>query len=162
MGPGALGLCATRETGHYRWGQDARQVFIALPHQDDGRARARAVYPGCCAWRPRAGSRADQPDASDVFAKLRPGAQVNAAEYAGLLEATRALALLTLRNLGRQGMDADLPDETESLHVGRYAAALRFMEQNAHRPELIRRPSPKVQAARAQECMPHLRPKARR
>ena len=67
---------------------------------------------------------------------LRPGAQVNAAEYAGLLEATRALALLTLRNLGRQGMDADLPDETESLHVGRYAAALRFMEQNAHRPEL--------------------------
>lgn len=136
MGPGALGLCATRETGHYRWGQDTRQVFIALPHQDVMAALGRepstqVVVPARCALAPALTSQMHQ-----MSLLLRPGAQVNAAEYAGLLEATRALALLTLRNLGRQGMDADLPDETESLHVGRYAAALRFMEQNAHRPEL--------------------------
>jgi len=48
----------------------------------------------------------------------------------------RWLALLALRNLGHQGADVDLPDLTESLHAGRRAAALRFMEQHAHRHEL--------------------------
>lgn len=62
--------------------------------------------------------------------------RVDAAEYAGLLEATRALALLTLRNLGRQGLQADLADTQDSLHLGRYAAAMRFMELHAHRTEL--------------------------
>ena len=66
-GPGALSLCAPREAGAYRWGQGARQVFLALP---------------------------------------------------------------------RQGAAADLPDLHECLHTGRHAAALRFMEQQAHRHDL--------------------------
>ena len=41
-----------------------------------------------------------------------------------------------LRNLGRQGAAADLPDLHECLHTGRHAAALRFMEQQAHRHDL--------------------------
>ena len=44
--------------------------------------------------------------------------------------------MLTLRNLGRQGDAGDLPDVTESLHAGRRAAALRFMESHAHRHDL--------------------------
>ena len=62
--------------------------------------------------------------------------KIDSTEYAGLLQATRALALLTLRNLGRQGTAVDLPDLSESLHAGRHAAALRFMELHAHRHDL--------------------------
>ena len=41
------------------------------------------------------------------------------------------------RGLGRrQGDGIDLPDHNECLHAGRVAAALRFMELNAHRHEL--------------------------
>ena len=65
----------------------------------------------------------------------RPG-QLDDVEYGGVLDATRALALLMLRNLGRQGLGADLPDLNECLHAGRHAAALRFMEQQAHRHDL--------------------------
>ena len=136
MGAGAMGLCATRETGHYRWGQGTRQAFIALPHGDVqavlGREPATVVVaPARCALAP---ALASQMQHLDLL--LRPGAPVDAAEYAGLLDATRALALLALRNLGRQGEAADLPDLAESLHAGRHAAALRFMEQHAHRHEL--------------------------
>ena len=66
---------------------------------------------------------------------LRQGT-LDASECAALLDATRALALLMLRNLGRQGLGADLPDLNECLHAGRHAAALRFMEQQAHRHDL--------------------------
>ena len=63
---------------------------------------------------------------AEQLADLRSRATVDKiTEYAGLLDATRALALLTLRNLGRQGAGVDLPDPTESLHAGRHAAALR-------------------------------------
>jgi transcriptional regulator GlxA family with amidase domain len=67
---------------------------------------------------------------------VRQPEKVDSVEYAGLLAATEALALLTLRNLGRQGCQVDLPDTTESLDAGRRAAALRFMELAAHRHDL--------------------------
>jgi len=136
MDLGAMGLCVTREAGHYRWGQGTRQAFIALPYGDVRAALGRepatqVVTPARCALAPALASQMGH-----MALLLRPGARLDAAEYTGLLDATRALALLTLRNLGRQGMGTDLPDPAGSLHAGRRAAALRFMEQHAHRHAL--------------------------
>jgi len=133
-GPGALSLCAPREAGTYRWEQGACQVFLALPRQDVhaalGQEPATQLLGARCALAPALSSQMRH-----AALLLRHGA-MDATEYAGLLDATRALALLTLRNLGRQGAAADLPDQAESLHAGRHAAALRFMEQQAHRHDL--------------------------
>jgi len=134
-GPGALSLCAPREAGVVRWGQAAQQVFLTLPRQDVFTALGRDPYTllvsSQCALAPALASQMNH-----MALLVHQGDRVDATEYAGLLDATRALALLTLRNLGRQGACTDLPDTTESLHAGRRAAALRFMEQHAHRHEL--------------------------
>ena len=135
-GPGAMGLCATREAGHFRWTQDTRYAFIALPHSDVQTALGRepatqAIATARCALAPTLAGHMNH-----VTTLLRQRAQVNDAEYASLLDTTRALALLMLRNLGRQGHAADLPDQSESLRAGRRAAALRFMELHAHRHDL--------------------------
>ena len=131
-GPGALSLCAPREVGAFRWGQGARQVFLTLPRQDVFTALGREPYTllmtSHCALAPALASQMNH-----MAHLVHQSDRVDAAEYAGLLDATRALALLTLRNLGRQGAATDLPDLTESLHAGRRAAALRFIERHAHR-----------------------------
>ncbi|MFT4195043.1 helix-turn-helix domain-containing protein [Ottowia sp.] len=133
---GMLGLYAPRQEGCYRWGEGARQTYVALPRslvlgtlgREPGNLllapRRCALAPALAAQLAHLGLLARQPD------------RVSAQEYAGLLDATRALALLTLRNLGRQGEAVDLPDLLEDLHAGRYVAALRFMEQHAHRHAL--------------------------
>ncbi len=133
-GPGALSLCAPREAGAYRWGQGARQVFLALPRQDVaaalGQEPSTRLLSARCALAPALSSQMGH-----AALLLRQGT-LDASECAALLDATRALALLMLRNLGRQGVDTDLPDLHESLHAGRRAAALRFMELHAHHHEL--------------------------
>ncbi len=133
-GPGALSLCAPREAGAYRWGQGARQVFLALPRQDVaaalGQEPSTRLLSARCALAPALSSQMGH-----AALLLRQGT-LDASECAALLDATRALALLMLRNLGRQGAAADLPDLHECLHTGRHAAALRFMEQQAHRHDL--------------------------
>ena len=130
-GPGALSLCAPREAGAFRWGQGARQVFLTLPRQDVydalGREPNTLLMTSHCALAPALASQMNH-----MAQLVNQSDRVDAAEYAGLLDATRALALLALRNLGRQGAATDLPDLTESLHAGRRAAALRFMELHAH------------------------------
>lgn len=136
MGPGAMGLCATRETGHYRWGHSTRQAFIALPYHDvraalDREPATQVINPARCALAPALTGHMNH-----VALLLRQRDQVSTTEYADLLDSTRALALLMLRNLGRQGMEADLPDLAGSLHAGRRAAALRFMALHAHRHDL--------------------------
>ena len=134
-GAGALSLCAPREMGAFLWGQDARQAFLTLPRSDVvaalGHEPHTALLTAHCALAPALASQMNH-----VALLLGQSGRVVAEEYAGLLEATRALALLALRNLGRQGAVVDLPDRTESLHAGRRAAALRFMERHAHRHEL--------------------------
>ena len=131
-GPGALSLCAPREVGAFRWGQGARKVFLTLPRQDVFTALGREPYTllmtSQCALAPALASQMNH-----MAHLVHQSDRVDAAEYAGLLDAMRALALLTLRNLGRQGAATDLPDLTESLHAGRRAAALRFIERHAHR-----------------------------
>lgn len=132
---GALSLCEPREAGTFRWGQDARQVFLTLPRREAATALGceprTALLTPQCALAPALASQMNH-----LALLLGQSHRVDAAEYAGLLDATRALALLALRNLGRQGAATDLPDLSESLHAGRRAAALRFMERHAHRHEL--------------------------
>ena len=134
-GAGALSLCAPREMGAFLWGQDARQAFLTLPRSDVvaalGHEPHTALLTAHCALAPALASQMNH-----VALLLGQSGRVAAEEFAGLLDATRALALLMLRNLGRQGAAADLPDLNECLHAGRHAAALRFMEQQAHRHDL--------------------------
>ncbi len=136
-GPGALGLGSLREAAQYRWTQGTRYAFVILPHHDVraalGRDPAAGLHidPTRCALAPALTSQMIH-----MTQLLRQRAPLDSTEIAGLRDATRALALLMLRNLGRQGVGTDLPDLHESLHAGRRAAALRFMELHAHHHEL--------------------------
>jgi len=135
MGAGELGLFMPRLAGHYRWSHHARQAFIDLPRREVLAALGRE--PGNldlsrCALAP---ALAGQLGHLALLAR-RPG-QLDAVEYAGLLEGVRSLALLALRNLGREGERADAPDPRgaalqDHLHRGRHAAAVHFMRQQAH------------------------------
>lgn len=133
---GMLGLYAPRQDACYRWGDGARQTYVALPRSVVAVALGREpgnvlLAPQRCALAPVLASQL-----THLGLLARQPGRVGANEYAGLLDATCGLALLTLRNLGRQGEEADLPDVTQSLHAGRRAAALRFMESQAHRHDL--------------------------
>ena len=133
---GMLGMYAPRQDACYRWDDGARQTYLALPRSVVVDALGREpgnllLAPQHCALAPVLASQL-----THLGLLARQPARVGAEEYAGLLNATCALALLTLRNLGRQGDAGDLPDVTESLHAGRRAAALRFMESQAHRHDL--------------------------
>ena len=135
-GAGMLGLYAPQRKAHYRWGAHARQTYVALPRREAWACLGRD--PGNVLISPQQSPLA--PLLSSQMAHLArlarlPGA-LDASEYATLLEATRALALLTLRNLGRQGQPDAEQDARDPLHAGRHAAALRFMQQNAHRHDL--------------------------
>ncbi|MBS0499510.1 MAG: AraC family transcriptional regulator [Burkholderiaceae bacterium] len=134
---GTLGLYVPYQDACYRWGPGARQTYVALTRREVAAALGReptnmAIALAQCALAPLLASQlshlallARQPDRLDEY------------EYAGLLDATRALTLLTLRNLGRQGQNVDRPDDAaDPQHRGRHAAALRFMQQHAHRHDL--------------------------
>lgn len=132
---GMLGLYAPQQVAHYQFGDGAHQTYFALPRSAAVQALGREPHnlqlaPQRCALAPMLSSQL-----AHLGQLVRQGA-MNEAEYSGVLDATRALALLMLRNLGRQGDGADLPDVAQSLHAGRHAAALRFMEQHAHRHDL--------------------------
>lgn len=129
---GMLGLYAPQQEGCYRFSDAARQTYVALPRTVVVEALGREpgnllLAPRRCALAPLLSSHL----AHLALLAQQPG-RLAAEEYAGLLDATRALTLLTLRNLGHQGDGVDLPDLSESLHAGRRAAALRFMEEHAH------------------------------
>lgn len=133
---GGLGIYAPQQAAHYRWSEGARQTYVALPRHLVRAALGREpenlpLPPQRCALASMLSSQL-----SYLGMLVRQPDRLDAVEYAGLLDATRSLALLTLRNLGRQGIHADLPDTTENLDAGRRAAALRFMELAAHRHDL--------------------------
>ena len=133
---GMLGMYVPEQEGCYRWGAGARQTYLALPRRLvwdtlGHKPGNTLLLPQGCALAPMLASQLGHL----ALLVRRPG-QLDDVEYGGVLDATRALALLMLRNLGRQGLGADLPDLNECLHAGRHAAALRFMEQQAHRHDL--------------------------
>ncbi|VCU71476.1 Transcriptional activator FeaR [Pigmentiphaga humi] len=136
VGPGTLGLYDPRRMGNYRWSQGSREVFLAL-QRDDVRA-ALGREPGNvpiplerCVLAPALASQLNH-----LALLARQPQKLDGVEYAGLLEGTRELALLMLRNLGRQDSRTGQSDMEEDLNAGRHAAALRFMDREAHRHDL--------------------------
>jgi len=135
VGPGTLGLYDPWRMGNYRWSQGSREVFLALPRDEVratlGREPGNVPIPlEHCALAPALASQL-----SHLALLARQPQKLDGVEYAGLLEGTRALALLVLRNLGRQDARG-LADIEDDLNAGRHAAALRFMEREAHRHDL--------------------------
>lgn len=133
---GTLGIYVPQQEGCYRWSQYARQTYVALPRRAVWEALGQ--QPGNALLSPRQGVLLSMLSShlSHLGQLARAPEALTDESFAVLLDATRALALLMLRNLGRQGLAADCPDGHESLHAGRRAAALRFMEQHAHRHDL--------------------------
>lgn len=135
IGPGAIGLFDPRHMGDYRRSQGSREIFLALPRAEVAAVLGREpgnllISPECCVLAPALASQL-----SHLALLMRRSEAIDGAEYAGLLDSTRKLALLALRNLGRQ--DGRRPDaDAEDLHRSRYAVALRFMEREAHRHDL--------------------------
>ena len=135
IGPGMLGLYDTRGPGHYRWGPNSREVFLALPRPDAAAALGREpgnmlITPAQCALVPLLSVQLEQ------LAQLARSGRLDAADHADLLQATRALALLTLRNLGRQGRVPDAASDKPDADAAHHAAALQFMRLHAHRHDL--------------------------
>lgn len=144
MGAGGMGLFMPNMAGHFRWSHNARQAFIDLPRREamealGGDPGNLALAMTNCALAPVLASQLRH-----LARMARQPHLMDGREYAALLESTRMLTLLTLRNLGRRGLAADdLPDRHEDLNRGRHAAALRIMEHELHRhaldPEAIAR-----------------------
>ncbi len=135
MSPGMLGLYDTQRPGHYRWGPNSREVFLALPRTDAAAALGREpgnmlITPAQCALVPLLSGQLDQ------LAQLARSGRLDAEDHAGLLHATHALALLTLRNLGRQGRDLSAANGRADADAAHHAAALHFMQLHAHRHDL--------------------------
>lgn len=136
LGAGSIGLFMPDVSGHFRWSHNARQAFIDLP-----RSQAVAALghdPGDlvialerCALAPALAAQLHQ-----LAQMVRQPQRINTVEYASLLDITRALTLLTLYNLGRQGETDDFSEAAENLHTGRHTAAMHFMAQHAHRHDL--------------------------
>jgi AraC-like DNA-binding protein len=131
-GAGSLSLCLLNEADSYQWEQNTQQVFLALPRDDVrlalGREPQTQLLSTRCTLAPVFASQLTH------MALLLHQNTLDNTEAAALLHTTHELALLMLRNLGRQGHAID--DAQHSLHAGRYAAALRFMQQHAHRHDL--------------------------
>lgn len=133
---GSIGLFMLESTGHFRWSHNACQAFVDLPRSQAVAALGRDpgklfVTLERCVLMPALSSQLE------LLAQLvRLPSRLDAVEFAGMLDTTRALALLALHNLGRQVENDGLPDEGEGLHAGRRAAALRFMAQHGHRHDL--------------------------
>lgn len=133
---GALGLFAPRLHAQYRFSEGARQTYLALPRTTVlpvlGREPVNLeLVPARCPLAPMLASQLAQ-----LAALVRRPVRLGAAELAGALEATQALALLALRSLAANANAADEDDRYASLAAGRHAAAMRFMEREAHRHEL--------------------------
>lgn len=136
IGPGSLGLYDPWQMGDFKWRAGSREVYLALPREEVATAFGRDPGHLLIALEhcPLAPSLISQFNHMALLMRQPNGIDGN--EYALLLENTRALALLLLRNLGRQEMNRDIFDQEQTLNAGRRTAALRFMEQHAHRHDL--------------------------
>ena len=136
ISPGMLGLYDPWRHGNYRWSAGSREAFLALPREDV--QLALGYEPGNVLIPLERCALAPALSAQLVHLALltRQSQHVDDVEYAGMLQATRALALLALRNLSRHGEASDLCESSEDLSKGRYVAAIRYLEVEAHRHDL--------------------------
>ena len=140
---GTLGIYDPKEEGIYRWSQYARQTYIAIERRIVWEALGQKpsnilLKAQSCALAPMLSSQLVH-----LGRLARASAQTHGLgeqDFATLLDGTRALALLLLRHLGKQGQAEDgrsLHESAhQSIHIGRYTAALRFMELHAHQHHL--------------------------
>lgn len=136
IAPGTLALYDLTQAARYEWMGPAREAYLILPRAEAMRAmgagargRGLVVPLDRCALAPALHSQLA------VLARLAPA--LTPAERAGLLAGAHALALLALHQATSSAATDDRADDAlGSLSAGRHAAALRFMELHAHRPEL--------------------------
>lgn len=135
---GSLGLYDLARPARYRWQGPSHEAFLLLPRAQAVAALGHepshfSVALERCALAPMLSSQlallADQADVLDE------------PHRAGLVAGAYALALLSLQQAGRNGEGGEQEAGgtgamVESLDAGRYAAALRFMQREAHRPGL--------------------------
>ncbi|WP_028605735.1 AraC family transcriptional regulator [Ottowia thiooxydans] len=136
IGPGSLGLYDPRKMGSYRWDHNSREAFLALPRSEVIAALGCDPNPLPIGLERGTLAPALTSQFNHLTALMRQPQGLDNNEFADLLENTRSLALLMLRNLGRHGMKSDDFDSEWNLDAGRHTAALRFMEQQAHRHDL--------------------------
>lgn len=137
IGRGSLGLYDLARSACYGWSNASREAFLVLPRREAVTAlghapRSFSLPLEHCALAPAL--------ASQLMLLASQAGTLEIAQRAGLLLGAHALALLVLRQAAASDGSSDGVDGTRgitvSLDAGRYAAALRFMERQAHRPEL--------------------------
>ncbi|WP_354442328.1 helix-turn-helix transcriptional regulator [Ottowia thiooxydans] len=136
IGAGSLGLYDPRKMGSYRWDHNSREAFLALPRSDVLLALGCDPDPLPIGLERGALAPVLTSQFNHLTLLMRQPQSLDTEEFADLLENTRSLALLMLRNLGRNGLKVDAGREDQDLDAGRRTAALRFMEQEAHRHDL--------------------------
>ncbi|HRN77536.1 helix-turn-helix transcriptional regulator [Ottowia sp.] len=134
--PGALGLHDPTCMGTYRWSQNSREAFLALPRDEVLAALGRNPGRLPVGLEHSALAPALASQYSHLAMLMRQPHGLDDIEFTSLLQTTRSLALLLLRNVGRGPREAEVFDEEHDLDAARRVAALRFMEREAHRPEL--------------------------
>lgn len=132
---GTLGIYDPKQEGAYRWSPQARQTYIAVERSLAWEAlgqqpRNILLSPEQCTLAPILSSQLVHAGRLARQSPAKTG--LDAQDFSALLASTHALALLLLRQIGKQGASEPELETHSDLHAGRYAAALRFMEQNAH------------------------------
>jgi len=131
IAPGSLGLYDPARPASYQWSAGSREAFLVLPRQE-------AV--AALGYEPRGLSIGLERSvlASALTGQMtllaRQALALDETERAGLLAGVRAMALLVLHQVGRYGQHGEPPwPETAA---SRRAAALHYMEREAHRSAL--------------------------
>lgn len=132
--PGALGLYDLTKLAHYEWSKGSREIFLALPRSEAVAALGRepqslTISLDHCVLAPAL--------TAQLTLLARHAPALHDVERAGIMATAHAMALLLLRHIGREGhRAADSGDVSPGLLVARHAAAMHFMELEAHRPDL--------------------------
>lgn len=132
--PGSVGLFDVTRAARYEWVGRSREAYLTLPRAEavaalGGRAPGLMLSIADCTLAPAL--------KAELAVMARLALALSSAERAGMLAATRALALLALHQVAQPAHDNDPADDAfGDLSVGRHAAAMHFMESHAHEPGL--------------------------
>lgn len=133
IGPGVMGLCDLTRQAHYQWSEGSREVFLALPRSEAVAALGREprdlpISLERCVLAPAL--------TAQLTLLARQAPVLDDVERATLMATVHAMALLVLRHVGREGNSAEDFADSPDLLLARHAAAIHFMELEAHRPDL--------------------------
>lgn len=134
IGSGSLGLYDLTQLAHYQWSEGSREVFLALPRSDAlaalGREPSNLALPlEHCVLAPALAAQLT------LLAQRAP--VLDDVERSTVMASAHALALLVLRHVGQKSsFIKDAADTSPDLLAALYAAAMHFLELEAHHPEL--------------------------